>query len=148
MKTIQVRRTRHAGYCWRGRDEFISDVILRTPHMARQKQDDQLEHPYSSYVRIRDVALNTSQRRWTVGRSGEKGSGISVPVAWHIYIYIYICVCVCVCVCVGCVLWHINACRLFNTKSCLYIYINIRILNIQIVCNILLWVIDHWFEHS
>ena len=33
------------------------------PHIAKQKQDDQLEHTYSSYVRIRDVALKTSQRR-------------------------------------------------------------------------------------
>ena len=33
------------------------------PHMAEQKQDDQPEHAYSSYVRIRDVALKTSQRR-------------------------------------------------------------------------------------
>ena len=37
-------------------------------------------HTYSSYVRIRDVALKTCQRRWTIGRSGERGSGISVPV--------------------------------------------------------------------
>ena len=29
------------------------------PHMAKQKQDDQLEHTYSSYVRIRDVAQKT-----------------------------------------------------------------------------------------
>ena len=29
------------------------------PHMAEQKQDDQLEHTFSSYVRIRDVALKT-----------------------------------------------------------------------------------------
>ena len=28
------------------------------PHMAEQKQDDQLKHAYSSYVRIQDVALN------------------------------------------------------------------------------------------
>ena len=27
-KTIQVRRTRHAGHCWRNRDELISDVLL------------------------------------------------------------------------------------------------------------------------
>ena len=27
------------------------------PHMARQKPDDQHEHTFSSYVRIRDVAL-------------------------------------------------------------------------------------------
>ena len=53
------------------------------PHMARQKQDDQLEHTYSSYVWIQDVALKTSLRRWTVGRSGERGSGISVLAAQH-----------------------------------------------------------------
>ena len=26
-KTIQVRRTRHAGRCWRSRNELISDVL-------------------------------------------------------------------------------------------------------------------------
>ena len=26
-KTIQVRRTRHAGHCWRSRDELIRDVL-------------------------------------------------------------------------------------------------------------------------
>ena len=30
MKTIQVRRTRHAGHCWRSRDKLISDVLLWT----------------------------------------------------------------------------------------------------------------------
>ena len=45
--------------------------------MAEQKQDDQLEHTYSSYVRIRDVALKTYQ-------SGERGSGISVVPARHV----------------------------------------------------------------
>ena len=53
------------------------------PHMAGQKQDDQLEHTFSSYVRIRDVTLKTCQRRWTIGRSGERGSGISVLAARH-----------------------------------------------------------------
>ena len=33
-------------------------------HMAKQKQEDQLEHTYSSYVSIRDVALKTCQKRW------------------------------------------------------------------------------------
>ena len=77
------------------------------PHMAEQKQDDQLEHTYSSYVSIRDVALKTCRRRWTIGRSGERGSGISVLAARHddddddeyIYMYIYIYICVCV--------WHL-----------------------------------------
>ena len=62
-KTIQVRRTRHAGHCWRSRNELISDYSYGPPHMAEQKQDDQLEHTYSSYVRIRDVSLKTCQRR-------------------------------------------------------------------------------------
>ena len=36
-KTIQVRRTRHAGYCWRSRDELISDVLLWTPTYGQAK---------------------------------------------------------------------------------------------------------------
>ena len=36
-KTIQVRRTRHAGHCWRSRDELISDVHLWTPSYCRAK---------------------------------------------------------------------------------------------------------------
>ena len=36
-KTIQVRRTRHAGHCWRSRDELISDVLLWTPTYDRAK---------------------------------------------------------------------------------------------------------------
>ena len=40
--------------------------------MAEQKQDDQREHTYSSSGRIRDVALKTCWRRWTIGRSGEE----------------------------------------------------------------------------
>ena len=37
MKTIQVRRTRRAGHCWRSRDELISDVLLWTPTYGRAK---------------------------------------------------------------------------------------------------------------
>ena len=61
-------------------------------YMVEQKQDDQHEHTFSSYVRIRDVALKAYQRQWTIRRSGERGSGISVLAARHddIYIYIYI----------------------------------------------------------
>ena len=53
------------------------------PHIAGQKQDNQVEHTYSNYVRIRDVALKTCQRRLTIGRSGERGSGISMLAARH-----------------------------------------------------------------
>ena len=57
-------------------------------------------HTYSSYVRITDVALKSSQSRWTIGRSGERGSGIPIIAVWHddddddsyqsINLYIYI----------------------------------------------------------
>ena len=33
------------------------------PHIAKQKQDDQLELTYSSCVRTQDVTLKTCQRR-------------------------------------------------------------------------------------
>ena len=36
-KTIQVRRARHAGHCWRSGDELISDVLLWTPTHGRAK---------------------------------------------------------------------------------------------------------------
>ena len=36
-KTIQVRRTRHAGHCWRSRDELISYVLLWTSAHGRAK---------------------------------------------------------------------------------------------------------------
>ena len=36
-KTIQVRRTRNAGHCWRSRDELISYVLLWTPTYGRAK---------------------------------------------------------------------------------------------------------------
>ena len=120
-KTIQVRRTRHAGYCWRSRDKLINDVLLWTPTYDQAKAG-RLARTYSGYVRIRDVALKTCRRRWTIGRSGERGSKISMQAAQHdhddlwfslvvfydisslvgyfipnpIYIYIYIYIYICI----------------------------------------------------
>ena len=36
-KTIKIRRTRHAGHCWRNRDELIRDVLLWTPSQGQAK---------------------------------------------------------------------------------------------------------------
>ena len=36
-KTIQIRQTRHTGYCWRSRNELISDVLLWTPSHGWEK---------------------------------------------------------------------------------------------------------------
>ena len=45
-KTIQVRQTKHAGHCWRCRDELISDVLLWTPTYGRAKA----EWPARTYI--------------------------------------------------------------------------------------------------
>ena len=45
-KTIQIRQTRHAGHCWRSRDELISDVLLWTPSHSRAKA----ERPARTYI--------------------------------------------------------------------------------------------------
>ena len=82
-KTIKVRRTRHVGHCYRSRDELISDVLLWTSTHGQAKAGWQLEPTYSSSVRIWDVTLGTCQKWWTIGRSGERGSMISVLVARH-----------------------------------------------------------------
>ena len=82
-KTIKIRRTRHAEHCWRSRDELISDVLLWTLSHYWAKQDDRLELTYSSSVPIRDIALKICRKQWMIKMGGERGSGISVLVAWH-----------------------------------------------------------------
>ena len=82
-KTIQVRR---AGMHDTAGEAATSSKVMYSygpPHMTGQTQDDQLEHTFSSYVRIRDVALKTYQRRWTIGRSGERRSAMSVLMERH-----------------------------------------------------------------
>ena len=52
-------------------------------HMDEQRQDDQQEPTYSSSVPMQDVALKICRKQWTIEKSGEKGSGISVLIAQH-----------------------------------------------------------------
>ena len=44
--SIQVRRTRHTGHCWKSRDELVSDVLLWTPTYGRAKA----ERPARTYI--------------------------------------------------------------------------------------------------
>ena len=81
MKTIKVRWTRHAGHCWRSRDELISDVHLWTPSHGRAKAG----RPSRTYIQqlCEDMgcSLRTCQKWWMIGRGGKRGSGISVLVS-------------------------------------------------------------------
>ena len=49
--------------------------------MDEQRQDDQLEPTYSSFVSIRDVALRISRKQWMIGKGDESESGIFVLMA-------------------------------------------------------------------
>ena len=80
-KTIQVRQTRHAGHCWRSRDKLISDVFLWTLTYGRAKAGRPARTCIQQLCEDTDVAQKTCQRRWTIGKSGERGSGISVLAA-------------------------------------------------------------------
>ena len=53
------------------------------PQMDEHWQDDRLERTCSSSVPIREVSLKTCRKQWTIGRGGERGSGISVLIARH-----------------------------------------------------------------
>ena len=97
QKTIQVRRTRHAGHCWRSRDELIRDVLLWIPTHGRAKAGRPARTYIQQLCEDTGCCLKTYLGRWTIGRSGERGSGISVLPARYdddddddIYHYIYI----------------------------------------------------------
>ena len=95
-KTIQVRRARHAGHCWRSRDELISYVLLWTRTHGRAKAG----RPARTYIQqlCEDTgccpedlprAMN-DREEWR-----ERVRDIHATSAiwwwwWYIYIYIYI----------------------------------------------------------
>ena len=58
-KTIQVRRTRHAGHCWRSKDELISDVLQWTPAYGQAKTG----HPARTYIQQLCEDTGCSPRR-------------------------------------------------------------------------------------
>ena len=81
-KTIQIRRTRQARYCWRSRDELISDVLLWTPTDGRAKAG----RPARTYLQqlCEDTGCSPEDLPKAINdREGwrERGSGISVLMA-------------------------------------------------------------------
>ena len=51
--------------------------------MDEQRQDNQLELTYNSFVPIKDVDLKTYRKRWTIEKGDGGGSGKSARVVWH-----------------------------------------------------------------
>ena len=120
-KTIQVRRTRHAGHCWRSKDELISDVLLWTPAYGQAKAG----RPARSYIQqlCEDTGCSpedlpeamNNRKKW---RERVRDICTSVTTWLYIYIYIYTCVCVCVCVCVSAVCLWVYACVCVSVWFC------------------------------
>ena len=94
MKTIQVRWTRHAGHCWRSRDELISDVLLWTPSYGRAKAG----RPAQTYIQHlcedmgcspEDLSEGMNDReKWRERVRDIPASGTTWWWRWCIYIYI------------------------------------------------------------
>ena len=99
-KTIQVKRTRHAGHCWRSKNELISDVLLWTPSYGQAKAG----RPARTYIQqlCEDMGCNPEDLPKAMNdreklRERVMDIRASGTTWWYIYIYIYMCVCVCVC---------------------------------------------------
>ena len=83
-KTIQARRTRHYGHCWRSKDELVSDVLLWTPAYGQSKEG----RPARTFIQqlCDDTGCNpedlpeamNDRETWR-----ERGSGIFVLAARH-----------------------------------------------------------------
>ena len=80
-KNMQVRRTRHAGQCWRSKDELTSDVLLWTPAYGQAKAG----RPARTYIQqlYEDTGCSPEDlpKAMNDRGSGERGSGISVLAA-------------------------------------------------------------------
>ena len=85
-KTIKVTRTRHAGHCWRSREELISDVHLFTWPMYTPSHDrEKTGWPAWTYIQLlsEDLGCSPEDLPETMNDMEEwrEGSGISVLVA-------------------------------------------------------------------
>ena len=82
-KTIQVRRTRHAGHCWISRDKLISDVHLWTPTYGRAKAG----RPVRTYIQQLCENMGCSPENQPEPMNDREKwrerAWISVLAAWH-----------------------------------------------------------------
>ena len=94
-KTIQARRTRHAGHCWRSRDEIVCNVLLWTPAYGQSKAG----RPARTYIQqlCDDTGCNpedlpeamNDKETW---RERVRDIRASRTTWWWWCVYIYICI--------------------------------------------------------
>ena len=117
-KTIKVKQTRHAGNCWRSKDELISDVLLWTSCHRLAKAG----RPAKTYIQqlCADTGCIPEDRPEEMDdregcREMVRDIHADSVTWWWWYIYIYI-VCLRVCMCV-CVRLFVKNCRAINHIS-------------------------------
>ena len=87
-KTIQVRRARHAGHCWRSKDELVSDVLLWTPTYGQAKAG----RPARTYIQqlCEDTGCNPEDQQEAMNDREKWRETGSTTWWWWWYIYVYI----------------------------------------------------------
>ena len=81
MKTIQIRQTRHAGHCWRSRDELISDILLWTLSHGWAKAGQPARTFIQQLCANTGCGVEDHQKWWTIEKGGGRASGRSALVA-------------------------------------------------------------------
>ena len=83
MKTIKIRQTRHAGHCWRSRNELIRDALLWTPSHRRAKTGWPAQTNIQQLCADMGCSLEDLPEAMDDREGGKRESGISVLMAWH-----------------------------------------------------------------
>ena len=80
-KTIQVRRARHTGHCWRNKEALISDVLLWAPTYGQAKAG----RPARTYIEqlCEDTGCSPEDLPEVMNDREKWGPGISVLETWH-----------------------------------------------------------------
>ena len=141
MKTIQVRRTRHTGHCWRSRNELISDVLLWTHTHGREKSRTTSTNIHSATMW--GYGMLSRRPAWGDERYGKVArEGQGYPCYQHymmmmmIYLSIYLSI-----------NHFLSSSLCLSLSLSLYIYIYIQKctkLYIYIRINIIIIIISHW----
>ena len=163
-KTIQVRWTRHAGHCWRSRDELIRDVLLWTPTHGRAKAG----RPARTYIqqlcedtgcpedlprvmndrekwreRVRDIRATSTIWWWCICLS------LLYPsLIFDIFLLLCVCVCVCVCVCWSGFGFHcyFSSVWVLISNNLVVLLYNIYLTYILFVIIIIIFLIRSWLD--
>ena len=73
MKTIKVRRTRHAGHYWRSKGEFVGDILPWTPSHGRAKAAGPARNYIQELCVDTGCSLEDLPVRWTIETGAREG---------------------------------------------------------------------------